>query len=229
VKSSAFYAVIGLGAILVAAVLWYGLHEHQPRTASVSSNTTSTDTASGPSLAGLSIYTNGQYGFSFVYPGTDKTETEFDMQYHLPATWRVNALTDASGTPVIAVIGYSTKSNSSYPRYFETEVRVGVSADPKEVAACEKVSDGETARLDVVLNKVMWKAFALGQVGMSQYMSGVSYRKVHNNMCFAVEQIQTGSSYRDQTPTAADIPDTVLSEKFDALNTIVQSFSFAKP
>ncbi len=228
-KSSAFYAVIGLGAILVAAVLWYGLREHQPRPATATTTATSTDTANEPSLAGLSIYTNGQYGFSFVYPGTDKTETEFDMQYHLPATWRVNALADGSGTPVIAVIGYSTKSDSSYPRYFETEVRVGVSADPKEVAACEKVSDGETARPDTIINKVAWKTFALQQAGMSQYMSGASYRKVHNNVCYALEQIQTGSSYRDEKPSAADIPDTVLSEKFDELNTIVQSFSFAKP
>jgi hypothetical protein len=227
-KSSAFYAVIGLGAILVAAVLWYGLHEHQPRTSTASANSTSTDTASQPSLAGLSIYTNGQYGFSFIYPGSDKTETEFDTQYHLPATWRVNALADASGTPVIAVIGYSTDSSSSYPRYFETEVRVGVSVDPKEVAVCEKVGNGETARSDVVLNKITWKTFALGEAGMSQYMSGVSYRKVHHNICYALEQIQTGSGYRNETPSAADIPDAVLTQKFDALNTIVQSFSFAK-
>ena len=228
-KSSAFYAVIGLGAILVAAVLWYGLHEHQPKPTYAGTTATPTDTANEPSLAGLSIYTNGQYGFSLIYPGEDKTETIFDSQYHLPATWRINAVPNATGTPLIAIIGYSTKSNTSYPRYFETEVRVGVSADPKEVAACEKVSDGETVRPDMVINKVTWKTFALQDAGMSQYMSGVSYRTIHDKSCYALEQIQTGSSYRDEKPNAADIPDTVLSEKFNALNTIVQSFSFAKP
>ena len=70
-KSSAFYAVIGLGVILVAAVLWYGLHEHQPKSASTEVVSSSSATASEPSLVGLSIYTNGQYGFSLVYPGTD--------------------------------------------------------------------------------------------------------------------------------------------------------------
>ena len=156
-------------------------------------------------------------------------ETVFDSQYHLPATWRVNALTNASGTPVIAVVGYSTKSDTSYPRYFETEVRVGVSSDPKEIAACEKVSNGEVAGQDAVINGVTWKTFGLQDAGMMQYLSGTSYRTVHNNVCYALEQVETGSSYRDDASSSLDISDAVLKEKFDALTTIIQSFSFAKP
>jgi hypothetical protein len=239
-KSSAFYAVLGLGIILVAGIIWWGIYSHHSKTMASSPVATSSVAvaSSTPSLTGLSIYTNGAYGFSIFYPGSDKTETTFDTQYHLPATWRVNALPNATGnasgspaggTPIFAIIGYSTQSNTSYPRYFETEVRIGASTDPKELAACEKPGENETQLPDAVINKVTWKAFGLQDSGMMQYLQGTSYRTIHDNTCFALEEVETGSSYRDVASSSTDISDALLAHKYQALSAIVQSFSFARP
>lgn len=226
-RSSAFYAVLGVGFILIAGVVWWGTHLHSSISPTASS-TASALATSTPPLTGLSIYTNGVYGFSIFYPEQSKTETTFDMQYHLPATWRVNALTDATGTPVIAIVTYHTTSDNSFPRYFETEVRVGVSSDPAEVSACGKVGNGETPLPDETINGVIWKAFALEDAGMMQYLKGVSYRTIHDKQCYALEQIETGSSYID-TPNPSDIPQATLDKHYTDLTSVIQSFSFARP
>ena len=229
-KSSAFYAVLGLGVIVIGGVIWWGTHAHRTAPVAVTSQTTTSPSVSSTtSLAGLAIYTNGKYGFSIFYPQSDSTETTFDSQYYLPATWRVNALNSATGTPIFAIIGYKTQSDTSYPRYFETEVRIGASADPQEIAACDTTGNGEVALPDTVINKVIWKTFSLQDDAMMQYLNGTSYRTIHDNTCFALEEIETGSSYRDDATSTSDIPDSVLSQKFKDLDSIVQSFSFARP
>jgi hypothetical protein len=64
---------------------------------------------------------------------------------------------------------------------------------------------------------------------MMQYAKGVSYRTIHDGACFALEQIETGASYRDDAPSSKDISDTVLQKHYADLATIVQSFSFVQP
>ena len=112
-KSSAFYAIIGAGVLLVIGIVWWGVgHKSAPPTAA--HQATSTQQTNTPPLTGLSIYTNGQYGFSLMYPASDKTEAAFDTYYHLPSTWRVNALANATGTPVIAVVGYTVTNATRF-------------------------------------------------------------------------------------------------------------------
>jgi hypothetical protein len=226
-KSSGFYAVIGLGVLLAGGIIWFSFyHVHPVKQQSVP---LPTRTASTTPLTGLSIYTNGTYGFSIFFPGADVATTTFDVQYHLPATWRVNALPDATGTPIFEIIGYKISNATSYPRYYEAEVRVGASSDPKEVATCEKSGNGEVQAPDLKINGIVWKAFTLEDDAMMQYLSGMSYRTIHDGQCYALEQIQTGSSYRDNAPSPNDISDTVLKQKYQDLDSIVQSFVFARP
>jgi len=231
-KSSAFYAVIGVGILAIVGVMWFAAyHEHAKHLAAVAIGGRAATTTP---LTGLSIYTNGTYGFSIFYPAQDSVESTFDTQYHLPATWRVNALvndggTAATGTPIIAIVGYRTVSSSTYPRYFETEVRIGASSNSQEVDACDTAGNGETALPDVTINGVVWKVFTLQDDGMMQYLSGTSYRTIHDGQCFALEQIETGSSYRDDPPSPADIPDATLTQDYKNMASIVQSFSFARP
>jgi hypothetical protein len=226
-KISAFYSLLTLGIILMLAVAWWGFHKH----AAVSTPTVThtAQEATEPSLTGLSIYTNGQFGFSIFYPSQDKVETTFDQQYFLPTTWRVDAFPEATGTPIIALVGYQTGSSDSYPRYFEAEVRVGASANPHEVAACDSPTGDEASLPDKIINGVTWKAFVLENVGMMQYLKGISYRTIHDNTCFALEQIETGSDYRDASSSPNDIPDTTLDQHYNNLNSIAESFSFARP
>lgn len=225
-KSSAFYAVLGIGVLLVVGIVWWGVSS---RMKPVQGPTNSQATTTAPLTEGMSIYANGEYGFTVFYPGSDTATSSFEMFYHLPDTWRVGALPNATGTPLMAFIDSRIQNDNSYPRYFDAEVRVGVSKDQKEVAACTKVGDGELPQTDVQLGGTTWKAFGFQDAGMMQYSKGISYRTVHNGYCFALEKIETGSSYRDDPANPKDIPDSELDAKYAALGPIVQSFSFINP
>ena len=189
------------------------------------------NTEQTPSLTGQAIFTDGEDGFSIRYPEEYQTDDTFMTFYHLPANWRVNAAPHATGTPVIALIGYRTQSENTYPRYFDAEVRIGVSSDPKEVARCEQVGnhEGETALPDTVIGGATFKVFAFESAGMMQYLKGISYRTVHEGKCFAIEQLQTGSSYREDPMSSKDIPDTTLQAHYNALADVVKTFSFSRP
>jgi hypothetical protein len=227
-KSTGFYAVLGIGFLLIASVVWWGTHLNQAKPQASPSSIATTNSTSTPSLVGLSIYTNGQYGFSIFYPGQLKTTGIFDTTYHLQSTWRVNPLPNATGTPIIEILGYETKSDHAFPRYYKNEVRVGASADSREVAACTRAGNGERALADKLINGVTWKAFTFQDAAMMQYISAISYRTVHDHLCYALEQIEAGASYRD-TPDPADIPQAVLDKHYADLSSIIESFTFARP
>lgn len=225
-KSSAFYAVIGIGAILVICIIWWGASSHVAKP-SPTSTTTSTAATSTPPLTGMEIYTNGEYGFSIFYPQRYQATTTFTSFYHLPNTWRLGALPNVDGTPILSIVGHRIENAASYPRYFDAEVRIGANKDAKEVAACAKVGDGELPKTPVTINGTEWSVFATQDAGMMQYAKSVSYRTVHNHTCFALEQIETGSSYRDDSASPIDIPDAQLDAYYADLAPIIQSFSFS--
>lgn len=180
-------------------------------------------------LEGQAIFTDGEHGFSIQYPDTYKTDYTFTTFYHLPAYWRSDADPDATGTPVIAIIGYRTQSDNSYPRYYTAEVRIGVSRDPKELARCENAATdhGETAQPDVTIGGATFKVFAFQSAAAMQYLRGVSYRTIHNGTCYAIERLATGSNYRDDPPSEQDISDETLMRSYDALDSVVQTFRFS--
>lgn len=179
---------------------------------------------------GLAIYSNGPYGFTIFYPQSAEVLYTFDASYHLGTNWRANALPDAEGTSIVSIIPYHTESEDSYPRYFNAMVRIGASIDPAEVERCEvaSVELGESMLPDVVIANTTWKAFAFESAGMMQYANGVSYRTIHEGRCIALEKVRTGSSYRETAPSEKDISEEVLSNEYEALARIVESFSFAR-
>lgn len=187
--------------------------------------------STGEDLRGQALFTDGEYGFSMHYPEEMLTDYTFASFYHLPASWRVNTLPEGTGTPVIAVVGYRIRSENSYPRYFDAEVRVGTSVDPKEVERCDQpaLEQGEVVLPDTVIHGTTFKTFSFESAGMMQYVKGVSYRTVHNGACFAIEQLQTGSSYRDDPKSSSDVADEVLQAKFKALDAVVKTFTFVQP
>lgn len=211
--------ILGIGGIVAAAMVW-SQRSVAPRTAS-----------STPNLAGQAIFTDGEYGFTIRYPQSDATDYDFASFYHLPANWRANAAPDATGTPIIAIVGYRTASDHSYPRYFDAEVRIGASRDAKEVERCEQpaTEQAEQQLPDAVLGGTTFKAFSFESAGMMQYVKGVSYRTVRDGACLAIEKLETGSSYRDDPPSADDIPEATLTRAYQALDAVVESFAFARP
>lgn len=180
-------------------------------------------------LTGRAIYTSGEYGFAVFYPETAQLiENALPSTYRIQDQWRVNAI--AEGDPIVTIVAYSTESDHSYPRYYHALVRVGASADPDELAACEHATPdrGEVELPDTAFGGATWKVFSFGDAGMQQYVRGVSYRTVHEDRCIAVEKIAIGSSYREDPASADDIADEVLMSRYEGLDQIIESFTFAR-
>jgi hypothetical protein len=224
-KSSAFYTVMGVGILVIICIVWWGTH-YTHSTLPASGNSQSIVASDTPSLTGMSIYATGQYGFSIFYPSSLRTNSVFDTHYLLPNSWRFDAV--ATGTPILEILGYQTISTTSYPRYFESEIRIGRSDDPKELAACSIAGAEESKKSDTSIGGEAWKTFAFGDNAMMQYINGISYRTIHDGYCYAIEQVETGSDYRDASSTS-DISDSVLTGHYTDLAPVVSTFVFAHP
>lgn len=224
-KTSAFYAVIGIGVLIVLGFVWYGLAHKSVE----ESNSGDTKTTFVPVSEGSAIYTNGEFGFLLLYPENALVEEKSVSSYHLPASWRDGASGETTGKSLVSIITYTTTSDHSYPRYYTSAVRIGVSSDSAEVSRCEvaDTSLGETALPDVLLGEATFKVFSFQNAGMMQYVKGESYRRVEHGTCYAIERIAMGSSYRDDAPSSEDISDEELTRQYDLLLPIVESFRFA--
>ena len=224
-KRSLLFVALAVLVLAVLALGWRFMRQPAPAASEAPAAQTSDLTP------GESIYTNGEYGFAFQYPSTASVSDSFSTTYHLGSAWRATAVADSTGSPVVEVLGYSTVSDHSFPRYYHALVRVGASADPAEVARCTKpVSDqGETALPDRAINGTTWKAFGFQSAGMMQYAKGISYRTVHEGKCIALEKIAAGSSYQDDPDSADDVPQATLDAQYAELDRVVDSFSFARP
>lgn len=183
-----------------------------------------------PSSALLGSYNNATYSFKISYPRDLHTEP-FGVFHTLNQNdWRINATTNKRGTPVVSIPIIRTENESGlkklYPLYFAAEVRVGVSPD---TAQCYAKDDGYTNQTvtDVNINGVTWKKFIFGDAAMTQYVSGASYRTIRNNRCYVIEQIRTGSNYRDETMATA-YTDKDLNAFYARTTPIVMSFKFTK-
>lgn len=177
-------------------------------------------------------YVNRTYGFEISYPKNLTPETAFDSYYHLSSFWRAEAGPDSTGTPVVAIPVYrihqgGVATGKPYPLYFDAEVRVGVSNNPADIANCLKPDPGYASQkvTNVNINGLTFEKFDFQSAGMMQYLQGESYRIIHNNLCFAIEQIKTGSSYRDPSMLPGT-PDSVLNGYYDETGQIIKSFRF---
>lgn len=212
------YALLAILAILIFGAVFF-VYQNRPVM------------APGPDL---NRYANDEYGFEIFYPKDLTPTSDFGTFYHLPALWRSGALVDenglSNGKPIISIPVFYTESDNSYPRYFSAQLRIGASADPKDVATCLQNDQGFTAepKSDAVINGTDFKKFEFADAAMMQYLKVISYRTIHNGTCFAMEQLETGSNYRDDPPSVKDIPDAQLNAYFNSVGEIVKTFRFTK-
>lgn len=215
-KQKLAYFVLGLGVLVMGGIAWWfgartpeTTEEPLPHTPEVSE--------------GMSIYASGEHGFLITYPQGAVLEEGYE------GPWRSYALPEVASTNILSLTTYRTESESSYPRYYYTIVRVGFSDDAREVRECVSVREGsgETKQGEVLLGDVPFTVFSFGDAGMMQYMKGESYRAVRDGKCYAIERIARGSIYREE-PSDSDIAEETLAAEYDKTKAIVESFRFAR-
>lgn len=243
-KSIGILLVIAL--IIIGGYYFYNRSKATVETASPTPTTSTTTSAvpdggtgtTGGSIgsdntlpANFSSYANSEYGFKMGFPSYARQENGFTTFNNLGTNWRVNAAAANQGKavvsfPIFRVDQGTVPKGKDYPLYFTSEVRVGVSPNVKE---CYSTDPGYTtqASTNVTINGVTFKKFVFGDAGMMKYIQGNSYRTVHNNMCYVIEQIKAGSSYRDDTMKAG-LSDQVLQGYYDAGLSVVNTFRFTK-
>jgi hypothetical protein len=174
----------------------------------------------------LATHTNDTYGFSISYPKTITPETKFQKYYFLTDSWMAGTPEGSKGDPLLCIPVYRVTNEKSYPRYWNVEVRIGVTTDPIELQTfLSKSTYSDTPPKEEVINNITFYIFPIEDAGMMQFISGFSYRTIHNGIGYAIEQIKTGSNYREDN-SQKDIPDSILDSYFNQSKTIINSFNF---
>jgi hypothetical protein len=176
-------------------------------------------------------YANGPHSFTIQYPKELNAQPTFGVFHALNNNdWRFGATSAKRGTPVVDIpviqIDNTGSTKKNYPLFYTARVRVGVSTD---TAQCYAKDDGYTMQTvtDVTINGVAFKKFVFGDAAMQQYVNGASYRTIHDNKCYVLEQIQNGSSYKDET-LVGGYTDADLANFYAQTTPIVMSFKFTK-
>lgn len=190
-----------------------------------------TTTAANSSSGLKESYANGPYSFSLSYPRELTAQSTFGVFHALNNNdWRFGATSAKRGIPVVDIpviqIDNTGSTNKNYPLFYTARVRVGVSND---TAQCYAKDDGYAVQTvtNVTIHGVEFKKFVFGNTAMQQYVNGASYRTIHNNKCYVIEQIQNGSNYKDDT-LVGGYTDADLARFYAQTTPIVMSFRFTK-
>lgn len=221
--------------ILIGLSLGFYVYNSSYRNAVLNKNSSDTSSSTDSKISigsttDIKTYENEDLGFTISYPSGYIVTKDFKGFYHIPPYWSFSAINDTTGTPILGIISKRIDNGDKnvYPRYFDSEVRIGTSSDKKEVTNCLVNTSGNTTPgKDVTINGVVFKKFDISNAAAMQYLVGESYRVVHNNTCFAVERFKTGSNYRDPD-TVSLATEAELNKSFDSLTSVVQSFKFTK-
>ncbi len=175
-------------------------------------------TASGGSLV---TYTNRQYSFTLQYPKDLAPADGGD-------TWSTAAAIEGGsrqGTAIVTItmvdISHDSTKPYPYPLFFRAWVSVGVSPD---TADCYNDIDHSVLK-DVTIGGLPFKVGSTGDAGMMKYMEVTSYRIIHDGACYAAEQVDYGSDYRDEN-TLAGLSDDQLQAYYDEAGVIARSIRF---
>ena len=215
-----------ISALICSALILAGCGRKTPATNMYNNASNSGETIVSISTTG-GFYTNDQYGFMFYYPKNSVVTNNFRAFYNMPVSWMVQS-SSKGGVPVISVVNARMEHETSYPREFNAETRIGVSTDPGDVATCLKNTDQpDQTGWKETINDIEYMVYPIQDAAMMHYLEGMSYRTVHNNTCYAIEQVKTGSSYHEEK-SADDIPDTKLDSLYNELKSVIETFDFTK-
>jgi hypothetical protein len=163
------WLALSIALLVIASIIggWYLIMRYHAPVAEVQN--VATTTTPEQDLSSSSIYTNGVYGFSVIYPAKDTLAETFSL-------WRAGAV--ATGTPLVSLADA------------DGIIRIGASTNAKEVAACTKIGPAETALPDLRLGSTTFKAFTRDNMGTDNQQRITSYRATHEHACIAIEEFQ---------------------------------------
>jgi hypothetical protein len=205
----------------------------QPTNTTEPSKDTKPNTVGTPvNTKGFHSYANSEYHFTIQFPSYAQTRNSFSTFHQIGNNWRLNAGPANQGKGLLEISIFSIDQGSisngkqKYPLFFAAEVRVGVSPNVKE---CYTPDSGYTNQkiTNVTINGVSFKKFSTEEAGMMKYVQAESYRTVHKNNCYVLEQIKAGSSYRDEL-MAPGIADSTLTSYYATGETIIRTFKFTE-
>ncbi len=210
---------VGVIAILVIIgsfsvsffTLWNFFHE--PKNASAQGGTTSN--------AGVAHYKSNKYSFRFSFPESLLASSTFNSTYVAGEGWNLytNSSNMESGEKAVSFV--KTGSNE----IFDAELRIGVSDNPKDVLHCTKPPAGTTGE-QVKLNGNDATKFTVKDGATMHSLEATSYRIVHNDECYAIDEILMSGNPNAYTPPRS-LPFTKEEATTD-LNVILSTFTFSK-
>lgn len=213
----------------------HGQNTDNPEATSTSSTTPIKTPTTTPTTGGiksnLATYTNGEYKFEINFPKNLSAQNGFSPFYQLSNNWRLNASLVNQGKAIVSIPVFridqgSVATGKNYPLFYIAEVRVGVSPNVKECYAVDAGYSNQKVN-SVTIGGIAFKQFSFSDADMMKYVRGESYRTIYNNQCYVIEQIEHGSSYRDETMKPG-ISDAALKGYYDQAGVIAKSFSFIK-
>lgn len=182
-------------------------------------------TGTSASEKSLVTYTNQQYSFTLQYPRDLVPVSGGD-------TWSMAASVNGGpqqGTAVVTIpvvdISHDSTKPYPYPLFFSAWVSVGVSPDTVNCYQGIEAEAGNPSPKDVTIGGVAFKVATTSDAGMSKYTTVTSYRAIHDGACYAVEQVEHGSNYRDEN-TLPGLTLVELEAYFAKAGEIARSFRF---
>lgn len=184
------------------------------------------------STKGYNSYASGEYNFTIQYPKNVTVRNSFFSFHELGNNWRLYPNPINQGKQVVSFSIFTTDQgpystgNQTYPLFFSAEVRIGVSPNTKE---CYTTDAGYTSQTvtTVTSNGITFKRFSTSDAATMKYVQAESYRTIHNNMCYVLEQIKNGSIYRDEKMKMGTT-DEMLNKYYSEGETIIKTFKFTK-
>lgn len=187
-----------------------------------------TQQASSPS--GYITYSNAEHHFTIKYPKGTQVSSTFSTFHEITNDWRLYAGGAQQGKGVVSFSlftvdqGTYTNGKQTYPLFFTSLVRIGVSDNTKECYTKDAGYANQTVT-PVTINGTTFKRFSTQDAGMMKYVVSESYRTIHNNKCYVLEQIKNGSNYKDEK-MVVKTNDTTLNSYYKTGETIIKTFSF---
>ncbi|MEN9881111.1 MAG: hypothetical protein RLZZ308_294 [Candidatus Parcubacteria bacterium] len=193
--------------------------------------TTSTNLSSG-NTSGFNTYASAEHGFSIKYPTYVKVRSIFSTFHEIGNNWRLYPSSANQGKSVVSFSIYSidqgvySTGKQTYPLYFTAEVRVGVSLNTAECYTPDAPFPNQKIS-NVTINGIAFKKFSTMESNTPRYTQAESYRTIRNNKCYAIEQIRSGTTYRDDLMKTGVAESTLLGY-YATGETIVKTFRFTK-